>query len=269
MAATDGGYIDSLSSLLQQDYRGVNIAVYALATAGLAVSIHKIRPVSKFSKASQVPEHFIRRHEPLRGQFAGVQHSPVRVLVQHRAPLYLPLWHSSKPPLPVKLWGVDIVSGNAVNWLECVARGQQVTLKPIARDKDSLVSTVLLHLPQEKTKKVETLDIGQKLVELGFAKASVPLKIQKNTIESKLAPVLLSAEQHAKNYRNGIWSDSLPPLPVYVVYWRKGSQLLAGLVLLTVSKLVDLVKLASRSAFVGVKYLALRPLRSRKPVQAS
>lgn len=49
-----------------------------------------------------------------------------------------------------QLWGVDIVSGNAVNWLECVARGQQVTLKPIARDNDTLVSTVLLHLPQPK-----------------------------------------------------------------------------------------------------------------------
>lgn len=48
----------------------------------------------------------------------------------------------------MKLWGVDIVSGNAVNWLECVAKGQKVTLKPIGRDKEDLVSTVLLHLPQ-------------------------------------------------------------------------------------------------------------------------
>lgn len=50
----------------------------------------------------------------------------------------------------LQLWGVDIVSGNAVNWLECVAKGRQVTLKPIATDKDTLVSTVLLHLPQPK-----------------------------------------------------------------------------------------------------------------------
>lgn len=45
---------------------------------------------------------------------------------------------------------MDIVSGNAVNWLECVAKGQQVTLKPIGREKDDLVSTVILHLPLEK-----------------------------------------------------------------------------------------------------------------------
>lgn len=42
------------------------------------------------------------------------------------------------------------MSGNAVSWLECVAKGQQVTLKPIGRDNEDLVSTVLLHLPQKK-----------------------------------------------------------------------------------------------------------------------
>lgn len=45
---------------------------------------------------------------------------------------------------------MNIVSGNAVNWLDCVAKGQQVTLKPISKEKDDLVSTVLLHLPQQK-----------------------------------------------------------------------------------------------------------------------
>lgn len=49
-----------------------------------------------------------------------------------------------------QLWGVDIVSGNAVNWLDCVAKGQKVTLKPIGRDKEDLVSTVILHLPGNK-----------------------------------------------------------------------------------------------------------------------
>ncbi|KAL0868996.1 hypothetical protein ABMA27_007317 [Loxostege sticticalis] len=270
MSERKDGFFSSLTNLLQQDYRGVNIAVYALATAGLAVSIHKIRPVSKFSKASKIPEHFLRRHEPLRGVYTGIQHSPVCLLVNHQAPIYLPFWHSSKPPLPVKLWGVDIVSGNAVNWLECVAKGRQVTLKPIATDKDTLVSTVLLHLPQPKTKSVETLDIGQKLVELGFAKASVPQNIKKNTIESQLAPALLSAEARAKSYRNGVWSDNLPPLPVYVAYWRKGSQLTAELLVLSLKKILQIFGYVSKSALVGVKNLALRPFRSPpKQVQAT
>ncbi|XP_030031601.2 uncharacterized protein LOC115448336, partial [Manduca sexta] len=266
----EGGFFYNVQNLLQQDYRGVNIAVYALATAGLAVSIHKIRPVSKFSKATKVPDHFIRQHEPLRGVYTGVQHSPVRLLIDHKAPIYLPLWHSSKPPLPVKLWGVDIVSGNAVNWLECVARGQNVTLKPIARDNDDLVSTVLLHLKQPKTKTVETLDVGQKLVELGFAKASVPNKIKKNTVESQLAATILSAEAKARSFRNGVWSDSLPPIPFYIVYWRKGAQLTTELLIFTAKKLLNLLGIASKSALVGTKNLVLRPFKSSpKQVQAT
>ncbi|XP_068619437.1 uncharacterized protein [Battus philenor] len=262
MSEREGGIFYNLQVLLDQDYRGVNIAVYALATASLAFSIHKIRPVSKFSKATKVPDHFIRNHEPLKGVYTGVQHSPVRLLINHKAPIFLPLWHSSKPPIPVKLWGVDIVSGNAVNWLECVAKGQMVTLKPIGRDKDDLVSTVLLHLRQPGTKAVETLDVGQKLVELGFAQASVPQAIKKKTLESQLAPAILSAESCAKKYRSGIWSEKLPPIPLYVIYWRKGSQYLINSVIFTANKFVHLLTFALKSALIGTKNLALRPFRS-------
>lgn len=116
----------------------------------------------------------------------------------------------------------------------------------------------------------ETLDIGKKLVELGFAKASVPQDIKKNTIESQLAPALLSAEAYAKSYRNGIWSDCLPPLPIYVVYWRKGTQLTGQLMVLTAKKILHLLALASRGALLSVKYIALWPFRgSRKQVQAT
>ncbi|CAG4957353.1 unnamed protein product [Colias eurytheme] len=270
MSEKEGGFFYNIESLLDKDYRGVNIAVYSIATAGLALAIHKIRPVSKFSKASKIPEHFIRQHEPLKGVYAGVQHSPVRLLVNHKAPIYLPLWHSSKPPLPVKLWGVDIVSGNAVNWLECVAKGQKVTLKPIARDKDDLVSTVLLHLHQPKTKTVETLDLGQKLIELGFAKASVPQQIGKKTVESKIAPALLSAESHAKSLRNGIWSDQLPPVPFYVVYWRKGYYMTKELLMLSTKKLLQIIVFLSKNALVGAKYIISRPFKSNsKQIQAT
>lgn len=269
MSRNEEGFFDSVQNLLKQDYRGVNIAVYALATAGLAVSIHKIRPVSKFSKPSTVPEHFIRNHETLRGTYAGVQHSPLRVLVDHRAPIYLPLWHSAKPPLPVKLWGVEVVSGNAVNWLECVGKGHQVTMKLVTRENDELVSSVSLHLPQPRKKTVETLDIAERLVELGFAKASVPSNIQKKTIESKLAPALISAEARAKDYRNGIWSDCLPPLPFYVVYWRKGSQKGAELLIFTSKMLFKLIARGTKGIFGGAKKLALRPFKSSKQVQTT
>lgn len=270
MSVNDEGFFFNVEHLLKQDYRGVNIAVYALATAGLAVSIHKIRPVSKFSKASAIPNHFIKKHETLKGSYAGVQHSPLRVLVNHRAPIYLPLWHSGKPPLPVKLWGIDVASGNAVNWLECVAKNQKVSLTLVSRENDEIVSKVLLHLPQQRKNTVETIDIGERLVELGFAKTLVPRNIKKNTIESKLAPVLLSAEARAKKYRHGIWSDTLPPLPIYTVYWRKGSQFTADVVTVTAKKLIQLIKMASQGVLGGAKKLAARPFRpTRKQVQTT
>ncbi|PZC77850.1 hypothetical protein B5X24_HaOG202961 [Helicoverpa armigera] len=236
------GFFNNITHLLKQDYRGVN--------------------VSKFSKASTVPDHFVRKHETLQGSFVGVQHSPLRVLVDHRAPIYLPLWHSAKPPLPVKLWGIEVASMNAVNWLECVAKGQKVTLKLIARDNDDLLSSVSLHLPQHRKKTTETLDIAERLVELGFATASVPKNLKKNTIESKLAPALLSAEARAKSFRNGVWSENLPPLPAYVVFWRKGSQVTTDIVTLSAKKLAHVLLIASKGIFSGVKKLALRPFRS-------
>ncbi|CAD0204002.1 unnamed protein product [Chrysodeixis includens] len=270
MASNEEGFFDNIHHLLRQDYRGVNIAVYALATAGLAVSIHKIRPVSKFSKASKVPDHFIRKHEPMKGNYVGVQQSPVRILVNHKAPVYLPLWHSAKPPLPVKLWGVEVASGNAVSWLECVGKGRQVTLRPIGRENEDLVSTVTLHLPGKKPKTMENLDIGQRLVELGFAKVSIPENLKKNTMESKLAMVLQSAEARAKNYRTGIWSDNLPPLPAYVIYWRKGTKLTVEIVGLIIKKVFQVLSLASKGTVSGVKAIAQRPFRSNpKQVQAT
>lgn len=270
MSVKGDGFFFNVEQLLNQDYRGVNIAVYALATAGLAASIHKIRPVSKFSKASAVPEHFIKKHETLKGSYAGVQHSPLRVLVNHRAPIYLPLWHTEKQPLPVKIWGVEVASGNAVNWLECVAKGQKLSLTLIGRENDEIVSKVLLHLPQQRKNKIETIDIGERLVELGFAKALVPRNIRKNTIESKLAPVLLSAEIRARNYRQGIWSDSLPPLPLYTLYWRKGSQVTVDILAVTAKKLFQLLILASQGVIGGAKKLALRPFKATtKQVQTT
>lgn len=49
-----------------------------------------------------------------------------------------------------QLWGVDVVSSNAVNWLECVAKGKPVTMKPISKENNELISTILLHLQETR-----------------------------------------------------------------------------------------------------------------------
>lgn len=121
-----------------------------------------------------------------------------------------------------------------------------------------------------QTKNVETVDIGKTLVELGFAKASVPQVVEKKSLESSLAPILLSAESRAKTYRNGIWSNQLPPLPTYVIYWRKGSVVAKELLIVLMKKILLLLVYLLKSALVGAKNLAVRPFRaSPKQLQAA
>lgn len=99
-------------------------------------------------------------------------------------------------------------------------------------------------------------------MELGFAKASVPAGLKKNTIESELGPAILSAEKKAKIFRNGIWSDALPPVPFYTIYWRKATQLTTQLMLIGGKKLLHLLFFITKSALVGTKNLILRPFRA-------
>lgn len=114
------------------------------------------------------------------------------------------------------------------------------------------------------------MDIGQKLIELGFAKASLPQYIKKNSMESKLAPALLNAENRAKRLRNGIWSDKLPPVPIYVAYWEKGSKKSKELLIISSKKFLQMLYFLLKGTFIGVKFLALRPFRSnQKRVQAT
>lgn len=91
-------------------------------------------------------------------------------------------------------------------------------------------------------------------------------------MESELAPVILSAEAKAKTFRNGIWSDFLPPIPTYIVYWRKGTQLGGELLLFSLKKLLYGVGFATKSILIGTKNLVLRPFKSAprsKQIQAS
>lgn len=120
-----------------------------------------------------------------------------------------------------------------------------------------------------QTRTVETLDIGQRLVELGFATASVPKNLKKNTIEAQLAPALLTAESRARSSRNGIWSEKLPPIPMYVLYWRKGSHYAAQVALDTVKKILFLLGYISKSALVGAKNVALRRYKQTSKVQTT
>lgn len=106
-------------------------------------------------------------------------------------------------------------------------------------------------------------------MELGFATASVPKNLKKNTIEWQLAPALLTAEGRAKSYRNGIWSEKLPPIPAYVLYWRKGSQYATEVTINTAKQVLLLLGYISKRALVGAKNVALRRLKPTPKVQTT
>lgn len=114
---------------------------------------------------------------------------------------------------------------------------------------------------------METIDVGKKLVELGFAQTSIPKSIPKESIEAQIAPSLLSAEARAKSLRNGVWLDRLPPIPFYVIYWKKISNLAIVTLALASKQMWKFMVLILKSALSGSKYLVLRPFR--KPIQAT
>ena len=97
----------------------------------------------------------------------------------------------------------------------------------------------------------------------------MPQEIKKKTIQSQIAPLLLSAESRAKAFRNGVWSDKLPPIPLYVTYWRKGTQVTTDIIILSFKKMLHLLAFVSKIALVGGKYLIQRPFKSSKSVQAT
>lgn len=105
------------------------------------------------------------------------------------------------------------------------------------------------------------MDVGKKLVELGFAQACIPKNLEKKSVESHLAPAIISAESYAKSVRNGIWSDRLPPLPLYVIYYRKVSKYIKEVLILTSKQLYNVVLLLIRSALAGFLGLLQKPFK--------
>lgn len=67
----------------------------------------------------------------------------------------------------------------------------------------------------------------------------------------------MSAEAKAKAFRNGIWSDRLGPIPVYVALWKKGSQLAGEILMLSLYKFLGALGFASKMAYIRAKQLVL------------
>jgi len=205
-------YYHNFCSYMQEDTRGVKIAVYTTAGIMFLYAYHRIRPITKFGKASDIPRLFIREKTAQFGTIkaidAGHKCGPV-LLVDHKAPLNFLI--PFRKLLPISPSGVSI-NANGCAWLQTVAVGRKVQFIPIAESKDgAAVCQVTMLCPNYK---MDKLDISKSLLQLGFGKYEQPSKkILSDPYWKQYNKYLTNTEKSAKNERLGLWSTNLPPKP--------------------------------------------------------
>lgn len=230
---------NSFCHYMQTDTRGVKIAVYTTAGLMFLYAYHRVRPITKFGKASDIPKLFIREKAvqfgTIKGVDAGHKCGPV-LLVDHKAPLSFLI--PFRKLLPVNPTGVS-VNANGCAWLQTVAIGRKIEFIPIAESIDRAAECqVVMLCPNYKKDKV---DISKALLELGFGKYEQPSKkILSDPLWKQYNKYLTNSEKSAKNDRLGLWSTNLPPKPWIL---RKSRELSKSIMLTILPKNMRLPEL--------------------------
>lgn len=169
------------TNFMDQNIRGVQIGCYSIAVIGLTVALRKVRPLSRFKRPSDIPNHFIQEKRELTGYVERIEPKGALLMVKHKPLIQLPFAKSEKE-LPVKISGVN-VSGLGISWLQTVVAGNEIKFYPIKKDKDWVHCEVLL-LQVVKDKKQQLVEkqinIGESLIKIGFAEIEKPLKEDPN-----------------------------------------------------------------------------------------
>lgn len=191
---------DSFINLMDKNNHGVQIACYSVALLGLTVSLRKVRPFSRFRRPSDIPNHFINEKRELIGYVKRIDPNKALLIIDHKPLVKLPLISSGN--LPVKISGVE-VNSLGTNWLQSIVADKEVTFIPIYKEKDFVQCQVLL-TQDAKDKKPQVINIGERLVKIGFA---VPEHIKTPLSEDpsfrKYYSLLLRAEKEALRKRLG------------------------------------------------------------------
>lgn len=221
--AADKSYFQRFCDYMSRDTKGVEIATYTISGVLFVVAYNKIRPLTRFAKASDIPRHFIREQIPQYGRVRKIEPSIVSgplLVVRHQPPLNLFFWSSKT--LPVKVAGID-VNANGYSWLQSVVVDRQITFVPVGGEaeetQDHAECRVFFYDRSKDGRSVRRVDIGEALLSLGFARMSVPVPV-KTTKASKdpferavqgYLRALARSESEAKDRRVGLWQQSLPP----------------------------------------------------------
>lgn len=219
--AADKRYFERFCDYMRRDTKGVEIATYTLSGVLFIVAYNKIRPLTRFAKASDIPRHFVREQIPQYGHVRkiepSIQSGPLLV-VRHQPPLNLAFWSSKT--LPVKVAGID-VNANGYSWLQSVVVDRQITFVPVVggeSGKDFAECRVFFYDRSKDGKSSRRVDVGEAQLSLGFARMSVAVPrvivASKDPFERAVQGYFRSlsrSESAAKDRRIGLWQQSLPP----------------------------------------------------------
>lgn len=220
ISTADKSYFQRFCDYMKRDTKGVEIATYTISGVLFVVAYNKIRPITRFAKASDIPKHFIREQIPQYGRVQkiepSIQSGPLLV-VKHRPPLNLVFWSSKT--LPVKVAGVE-VNANGYSWLQSVVVDRPVTFVPVKGNgaRDHAECCVYFYDRSKDGKSSRRVDVGQALLSLGFAKLTVPVPkkqiVSNDPFEKQIHMYfqsLAKSESFAKDRRVGLWQQTLPP----------------------------------------------------------
>ncbi|XP_053674058.1 uncharacterized protein LOC128724354 [Anopheles nili] len=219
---------DEFSNFMRKDTKGVEIVSYSVSGILLLVAYRKIRPITIFGRASDIPSHFIRDQIKQYGWVNKIepsqQYGPLLV-VQHRPPAKILFW--SKKTIPIKINGIDI-NANGYSWLQSIVAGKEICFVPMVANAHHDHAECRVFLTGSKS----NIDIGEALLSLGFAKLTIAVpKPIRNRTDAHGAQLyhyyrlLAKAERYAKDRRNGLWQSSLPPrmwpLSLWPLMWDR------------------------------------------------
>lgn len=169
--------------------------------------------ISKFTKPSDIPKHFIRDKVKQFGVLKSLEPNPGSplLLVNHKPPLHflIPSWKL----LPVKLPGISITA-NGYSWLQTVAVGKKVEFIPVSNKSNDKAAECFVQIVCPKNKKV-LVDVSEALLKLGFAKVEKIPATLKDVEFQKYLKSLQRYEEKAKSERLGVWSRLVDPDTIF------------------------------------------------------
>ncbi|KAJ6637313.1 Protein C3orf33 like [Pseudolycoriella hygida] len=203
-------WYEQFSDYMERDTKGVEIGIYTVSGVLFAVACYKIRPITKFSKPSDIPNRFIKDQVLQYGNVSSIESAITGPLlkINHRPPLNI--FFSSKKRLPVKIAGVQINS-NGYSWLQTVTVNREVTFLPLSKENNHVECQVFLH---NSSPQKPILDLAECLTILGFANVNNNLGENKNL--QKYYDNLIKLQNRAKKTRTGLWAEKIPP-PVWPI----------------------------------------------------